>query len=155
MILVPAAIALYLFTRPVMRLRAEPPSGFEAVNPAWSPKRKALEDQLARAYWERAVQDVQTTYHYGSVLPADPPADFDIDPEVAAKSGTRIDLTATRNRYWEKVREAWGEPQAWEQADTWNTEWLARFTSSSQAASKPGSDSSRQPAPAPAKADQQ
>src|SRR5579863_1638262 len=126
-VLVPTAIALYLFTRPVMRLRTEAPSGFAEVNPNWNPKRRGLEDQLARAYWEHAVRDVQPLYHYGAILPADPPAAFQIDPKAVAPGGAKIDLAATRALYWQKLREVWSLPQTWEQADTWNTEWLDKL----------------------------
>jgi hypothetical protein len=136
--LVPAGAAVYLSTRPVMRLRTEPPAGFIDSNPKWTAKRAAAEDQLGHAYWDAAVQNVQTMYHNGSSLPASPPVAFQVDAETLAASGVKIDSAAARAHYWQKLRDLWDQPTTWEQSYGWNTDWINNLTSHSDTAtSKP------------------
>ncbi|HKS96936.1 MAG TPA: hypothetical protein VJV74_12510, partial [Terriglobia bacterium] len=124
LLLVPVGVVVYLSTRPVMRLRAEPPAGFVDSNPKWNAKRAASEDQVGRAYWDAAVQNVQPIYHYGTSLPTTPPVSFEVDPETLAASGIKVDATAERAHYWQKLRELWDQPATWEQSFGWNTEWI-------------------------------
>jgi len=129
LLLVPVGVVVYLSTRPVMRLRAEPPSGFVDSNPKWNAKRAAAEDQIGRAYWDVAVQNIQPMYHYGTNLPASPPVSFQVDPETLATSGVKVDATAERAHYWQKMRDLWDQPATWEQSYGWNTEWLNNLAS--------------------------
>lgn len=124
LLLVPVGVVVYLSTRPVMRLRAEPPSGFVDSNPKWNAKRAAAEDQIGRAYWDAAVQNVQPIYRYGTSLPATPPVAFQVDAETLATSGVKVDASAERAHYWQKMRELWDQPATWEQSYGWNTEWI-------------------------------
>ncbi|HEV2495560.1 MAG TPA: hypothetical protein VG204_21080 [Terriglobia bacterium] len=132
--LVPAGIAVYLSTRPVLRLRAEPPAGFVDSNPKWTAKRAASEDQLGRAYWDVAVQNIQPMYHYGTSLPVSPPVAFQVDAETLAASGVKGDSAAARTRYWQKLRDLWDQPATWEQSYGWNTDWINNLTSNSDTA---------------------
>lgn len=124
LLLVPVGVVVYLSTRPVMRLRAEPPAGFVDSNPKWNAKRAASEDQVGRAYWDAAVQNVQPIYHYGTSLPTAPPVSFQVDPETLAASGIKVDATAERAHYWQKLRALWDQQATWEQSFGWNTDWI-------------------------------
>ena len=149
--LVPAATVLYLSTRPVMRLRPAPPAEFADTNPKWNTKRDAAEQQLAAAYWDSAVQDVQTMYHFHESLPVDPPATFQVDPELFASSGVKIDAVGSRTHYWQKLRELWGQPQTWVKSDAWNTDWIDNlFSSSREGNVKPKPNTGAPPPPRPA-----
>lgn len=111
-------------TRPVMRLRSNPPAEFADTNAGWSAKRRAVEQQLARAYWDAASRNVENIYRYGSDLPATPPAAFKVDSDALAASGFKIDAAAARARYWQKLHNEWSRPEAWEEADGWHTDWI-------------------------------
>jgi hypothetical protein len=153
--LVPAGAAIYLSTRPVLRLRSAPLAEFADAAPTWSAKRLTAEQQLAGAYWDLAVQDLQTKYPYGTSLPADPPSAFQVDPKAFAASGARIDFAASRTRYWQKLRDVWGQSKVWEESYGWNTDWIDRFLSSHGNGARPNAGPSATPAsPVPAGANQ-
>jgi len=78
---------------------------------------------LARAYWELAVQDVQTKYGFGASLPDEPPAEFRVEEKGLSGSGPKVDAVA-RGRYWEKLRRIWVLPEAWEKSSGWNPDWI-------------------------------
>ncbi|HJY87957.1 MAG TPA: hypothetical protein VKE24_14070 [Candidatus Acidoferrales bacterium] len=103
-----------------MRLRAEPPAGFFEEHPQWNAKQRAREEQLARAYWALALQDVQATYKFGMKLPDDPPAEFKVEEKSVSGGGSKVD-PAMRTRYWEKLRRVWVMPEAWEKPARWTT----------------------------------
>ncbi|HLW80007.1 MAG TPA: hypothetical protein VKU44_10465, partial [Terriglobia bacterium] len=131
-LVVPTLAGVYLSTRPVMRLRTAPPADFADSNPTWNAKRRAAEQQLARAYWDSAVQGVESIYHYGSDLPDTPPAAFKVDTDALVGTTLKIDAAATRARYWQKLHQAWSKPQAWEESDGWHTDWLDSLSTSLQ-----------------------
>jgi hypothetical protein len=122
-----AVIALAVFTiyasdSPLVRLRATPPAAFFAESPQWNAKQRAREDQLARAYWNIALRDIETKYRFGSSLPTDPPDIFKVEENGPSEATPRID-SAARARYWEKLREAWPRYDSWDQTDRlW--EWI-------------------------------
>jgi len=94
---------------PKPQLRADPPAAFMDNHPGWSAKRRASEDEVARAYWQAAIQNVQDKYNFGTPLPEQPPREFKIDAPSPPNSPDE------RAHYWEKLREVWGTPEAWEQ----------------------------------------
>jgi hypothetical protein len=116
-------VGIYASRPAGMRLRAEPPAGFFEERPEWSAKQRAREEQLARAYWALAIQDVQATHRFGIKLPDDPPAEFKVEEKSASGSSSKVDPVA-RTRYWEKLRRVWVVPEAWEKSSAWNTDWI-------------------------------
>ncbi len=112
----------YESTRPTMRLVTDPPPEF--IDTTASPNLKPVEEQLSRAYWNRAVEVIQKTYHSGTVLPEHPPADFTLEPRDTVGIGTKSIEESSRGRYWQKLRQVWDHPQIWVQTYEWNTDWL-------------------------------
>ena len=102
-------------THPVMKLRAEAPAQFPGTSADWSPKRRASEEQVAKAYWQVALQELPAKFDYGMTLPEEPPAEFKVDSKNLP-GGAKAD-PAARTRYWHKVRDAWASTQAWETSD--------------------------------------
>lgn len=125
----------YILTRPVMRLRSDPPAGFFEVRRDWDAKRRAAEEQLARAYWETALNSVQWRYSYGTSLPDNPPPEFKLE-EKSWQGGVSEPAAATRARYWRQLRRVWVSPQTWEKSYEWDTERLRRSLLSLGAMSK-------------------
>jgi hypothetical protein len=121
----PPTIAFLLSAQQTMRLRADPPPDFIDSSPDWSPERIQNEKELAREYWQLAVHIVQAEYKYGEDLPVEPPADFHLIEDSRDKRG-RTDGEA-RERYWDKLRQAWGRRESWERIYEWNTEWIYRL----------------------------
>ena len=118
-------VGIYASRLSVIRLQAEPPAGFIEERPDWSAKRRAREEQLARAYWERAVRDVQAKYKFGTNLPDEPPAEFTVEEKGLSGSSPKVDPGA-RARYWVKLRQFWVLPETWEKSSRWNTDWIRR-----------------------------
>ena len=54
-LVLPLVFVVYLSTRPTYQLQEEPPPEFLRAQSDWPPKRRAAEEQLARAYWKCAV----------------------------------------------------------------------------------------------------
>lgn len=114
---------VYRSTRPVMRLRADPPPSFYDYNMNWNKEERQHERRLAQAYWQVAVNRIQTHYAVKRPLPPDPPPSFYISD--AANSMGR-DLIASRIHYWYRLREAWRQRDAWVESYRWNTDWVER-----------------------------
>ena len=125
--LVLLAIVLGLFTylsyRPVVRLRPDPPRRFIQARKEWDSKRRAAEEHVARAYWGAAIEKVQLKYTYGTALPDDPPPEFSIEGRDFPGGGFEKS-PATRARYWQKTREAWVLPEAWDKSYRWSLMWF-------------------------------
>ncbi len=142
---------IYVVSRPptpTARLRAEPPAGFFDERQDWSAKRRAREEQLARAYWERAVRDVQAKYKFGTNLPDEPPAEFRVEEKGLSGSSPKVDPIA-RARYWGKLRQFWVLPEAWEKSSGWNMDWIRSALQSAYSRAKQGiagPDTSKSPA---------
>ena len=135
-------------TPPTTRLRAEPPAGFFDERQDLSAKRRAREEQLARAYWERAVQDVQAKYGFGTNLPDEPPAEFRVEEKGLSGNSPKVDPIA-RARYWGKLRQFWVLPEAWEKSSGWNMDWIRSALQSAYSTAKQGiagPDTSESPA---------
>ena len=128
-------VGIYASRPAEMRLRAEPPARFFEERPDWNAKRRAREEQLARAYWERAVRDVQVKYKFGTNLPDEPPAEFRVEEKGLSGSNTKVDPVA-RARYWGKLRQVWLLPEAWEKSYGWNTDWIRSALQSAYSKSK-------------------
>jgi hypothetical protein len=116
-------LAIYRSSSPVVRLRMEPPRAFFDESPRSTTKQNAKEEQLARAYWDIAVRDIETKYGFGSTLPADPPDSFQVAEKGPAGAASKVDAAA-RTRYWEKLREVWPRPDSWERTSDWNLDWI-------------------------------
>ena len=70
---------VYLSRDQVMQLQPEAPVEFVDQSPSLNAKQRVREEELAQAYWRVAVVNLQQRYPFGSELPAEPPADFQID----------------------------------------------------------------------------
>jgi hypothetical protein len=116
-------LAIYLSSSPVVRLRVKPPDAFFDTSPRLTAKQNAREDQLSRAYWDIAVQDIETKYGFGSTLPADPPDSFQVAEKGPSGAASKVDAAA-RTRYWEKLREVWPQSNSWERTSDWNLDWI-------------------------------
>jgi len=121
---IPLGLFILLSIRPVMRLRVEPPAEFLDMQfGRWDAKRRAVEERVARAYWERAVQLVQWKHSFGTPLPDNPPPEFNIEGKGFQRGSVEAG-PVTRARYWKKLRDAWVLPQAWDKSYEWNTDWI-------------------------------
>ncbi len=113
-----AGIFVYASYRPRFRLRAEmPPEYMELSSQHGS---KVAQENLARAYWKCAVTEIQWKYGYGHRLPADPPTDF--TPALGGNRSTAD--SATRDRYWHRLQQAWYVPSNRTKAYEWDFSWL-------------------------------
>jgi hypothetical protein len=122
----PSLVLIYLSTRPLMRLRAEPPPEFLDTPRDWNAKRRAAEEQLARAYWSSAVRHLQPSYQFGTKLPDEPLPEFKIEDKDSPEN--LKDDPVARARYWQKLRQIWILPQAWEKSNGWNTDWIRKLS---------------------------
>jgi hypothetical protein len=104
-----------LLTRPVMRLRPEPPSDFFEESRQKDAKHRAAEERVAKAYWNCALQVVQGKYLYGEVLPESPLSDFNIKGKEFKHDSIEAG-SATRAHYWQKFRQAWSERESWQES---------------------------------------
>jgi hypothetical protein len=109
--------------RPVTRLRPDPPASVLEMRKDWDVKRHAGEERAARAYWQQALQVIQIKYEYGTPLPAEPPAEFNLEKKDFP-SGSPEASAAARARYWERLRVVWVSPGAWEKSHEWSTAWV-------------------------------
>jgi hypothetical protein len=116
-------LAIYLSASPVVRLQVRPPAAFFDDSPSLNAKQRAREDELARAYWDIAVRDIEAKYSSGSTLPADPPDDFKVGEKGPSGTILKVDAAA-RTRYWQKLREVWAQPDSWERTSNWSLDWI-------------------------------
>ena len=125
--LVALAIVLGLFAyfsyRPIVRLHPDPPKSFVDTHKGWDSKRQAAEERVARAYWDVTIEKVQLKYAFGTALPDDPPPEFSIENRDFPSGGFEKS-PATRARYWQKLRETWVLPQAWDKSYRWSLMWF-------------------------------
>ncbi len=115
----------YFSIQPVMRLAPNPPPEFFEVRSNWDQQQREAEEQLARAYWERAVTVVQREHAYGLELPEQPPPEFQV--ETRHLIGSVNVEPSSEERYWQKLRKAWYLPHAWRRSYKWNRDWADRF----------------------------
>ncbi len=112
-ILVIAGIVVVLISfasfRSEFRLRPQMPREFFDGRQV-SAERRASEEQIARAYWNSAVEQVQWKYGYAHRLPDDPPEEFSVSPRL----GPAASDAAVRRRYWQKLRETWSVTSVWQ-----------------------------------------
>jgi hypothetical protein len=108
-----------------MHLQTEAPSDFADQSPYWTAKRRAKEEETAQAYWRAAAFSLQRRYPFGSVLPADPPPEFQVGNEYALSGGEGA-VTETRAHYWEKLRACWGQRRFWIASQPERETWAGR-----------------------------
>jgi hypothetical protein len=111
------------FVRPTrMELVSTPPPEFLQPSPEWDARRREIEAQVARAYWECALVTLQWRYSYGVRLPETPPDEFQVESRVPAAA---VKLARqSRQFYWDRLRKAWDLPQSWRQVRVWDFEWF-------------------------------
>jgi len=126
LIMVASLLAVSLSTHTIMQLRNDAPSEFVDDNPTWTSKRRSREQEVAQAYWRAAAVTLQAKYPFGSDLPADPPADFQVESTYDPPGGPKA-LADLRIHYWDKTREAWHEHAFWVEIQEPDTTWGARF----------------------------
>lgn len=127
-------------TRPVMRLRQDPPSEF-LNGVSHRLQHQQAERQLAEAYWQVAVQTIQSTYPSTKPLPALPPPEFKIGREgVELSSGSE----QSRTIYWQQLRRVWDLPEVWVKSFEWNMDWLGSDFASIQKGAQEFVDKLRQ-----------
>jgi hypothetical protein len=115
--LAPTILFVYLSTRPVRRLRVDPPAEFLAAIEDVAPNLQATEERLARSYWDWAYLHLQHKYPFAAQLPEDPPMEM---MEVEGPGfPTGLEAELTKRRYWRKLRQIWAMPQAWEKSSLW------------------------------------
>jgi hypothetical protein len=107
-------LGVYLSTPPPvqMHLQSEMPPDFADQSPYWSAKRRAKEAETAQAYWRAAAFSLPRRYPFGSVLPASPLPEFQVDVQYAP-NGSEGAVTEMRTRYWERLRAYWGQRRFW------------------------------------------
>jgi PilZ domain len=124
--LVMAAFGLLIFayasTKPVLQLQSNPPAEF--VDPGVNPNQQEAEGQLARAYWNATVHNIQQTYKFQTILPDKPPSEFQVQPQDVTEISSSQYLDASRTRYWQRLRKIWDNPQIWQSSYEWNTDWI-------------------------------
>lgn len=142
-LLVPVAWFAYSSWRPIYELREDMPPQFVDLPAAAPAADRAREQRVAQAYWDLARTAFRPRYIYGSTLPADPPADFNVkfaataiqpaSPAANAGPANRVrrksaaalrDASSSRIRYWHKLQQVWLEPYAWQTHKEWSTAWF-------------------------------
>jgi hypothetical protein len=126
----PTILFVYLATRPVMQLRVDPPEEFLSAVKEAVPERRATEERVARAYWDWASLHLQRKYPFATQLPEDPPLEMEVEGNDFhyAKANKReehsdpadLEAEVTKRRYWQKLRQVWAMPQAWEKSSLWD-----------------------------------
>jgi hypothetical protein len=121
-------LGMYLSTPPPvqMHLQSEMPPDFPDQSPYWSAKHRAKEEETAQAYWRAAAFSLQKRVSFGTVLPADPLPEFQVDTQYAPTGGEGA-ITETRTRYWEKLRAYWGKRRFWVASQPVNDTWEERL----------------------------
>ena len=119
-------LAVYLWPTPVMQLSAQPPAEFVDDSSNWGSARRVREQEIARAYWQVAVADLQGKYPFGSELPSEPPNDFDAGKKYLPAAGAK-GTSETRDHYWQKLRKIWVQRNAWEETSEWDAQWASRL----------------------------
>jgi len=116
-------LAIDLSDYRVIYLRENPPDAFFDESPRLTAKQNTREDQLARAYWDIALREIETKYGFGSTLPSDPPDSFQVTEKGPSGATLKVDAAA-RTRYWEKLRKVWPQSDSWERTSDWNLDWI-------------------------------
>jgi hypothetical protein len=114
-VVVVLAIAVYASLRSEFRLRETMPREFFDAS-TLSPKKRAVEESIARVYWKCAVTEIQWKYGYAHRLPDEVPAEF----SIVTNHGHSGD-PAERLFYWQKLRSIWTVASVWEKHYEWNT----------------------------------
>jgi hypothetical protein len=119
-------LAVYFWPAPVMQLPAQPPAEFVDDSPNWGSARRVREQEVARAYWQLAVSDLQGKYPFGSELPTEPPSEFDAGKRYLPAAGAKA-ASETRDHYWQKLRKIWVQRNTWEESSEWDAQWASRL----------------------------
>lgn len=115
--MIPTLLFLYLMSRPLMRLKTDPPTDFLNAYPEWTAQHQDVAEKLGTAYWDWAALHLTQLYPYGTDLPQQPPVSFEVEGQ-GFPSG--VDADVARMRYWDKLRALWKDPKAWQKVDVWN-----------------------------------
>lgn len=115
------SLFVYRSTRPVMRLRSDPPTSFYDHGRARSHLEREQAHRLANAYWQVAVRRVQPSFSPHRPLPAIPPPQFQI---IEQKTKGDLGPAARREYYWNRLRKVWNQREAWRVSHGWSTGWI-------------------------------
>ena len=121
------SLFVYRSTRPVMRLRSDPPASFYDHSSTWNQVERQHARRVASAYWQVAARRIQASYSPNRPLPSDPPPQFLI---AGPASSLDSDVAASRVHYWYRLREVWNQRDAWNVSYGWNTNWVESTVSS-------------------------
>jgi hypothetical protein len=110
-------LLVYATIQPSFRLRPTMPSDFPDDSKSWTPQKRFAEEQIAEAYWNLAVSQVQWKYGYAQRLPDEPPPEF-----VITRSGLAplANDPGTRIRYWRRLQQMWYLPTTWQKQYGWS-----------------------------------
>ncbi len=122
-VLTPVLLFVYLSTRPVMRLKREPPAEFLDLSADGDADRRVAEKHLAAAYWDCALHSIRVKYPFGATLPDEPPVEFKSEEKGFQRRSSEA-VRSARQRYWQKIRKVWGLPHTWQKSYEWNTDWI-------------------------------
>jgi hypothetical protein len=122
-LMVPAALFVYLSTRPHVRLRADMPPQFVDIPASAGPKQRETEERLARDYWNCALTVIQWKYTHVLQLPDSPPEQFWASTQLPPGSEP---ISSSRVRYWHRLQRVWLQPSSWVTSQTWSTDWLTK-----------------------------
>jgi hypothetical protein len=113
-------LTLFLSLEKHSRLRETPPPDFvsSAAGATAVP-----EPELARSYWNCARNVIQYKYHFGTMLPSEPPPEF-ILPQGGPAGLTPDARKRARIRYWENLRKVWLLPDTWDHSYRLDFAWF-------------------------------
>ena len=114
-ILVLALLAFASFRSEFRLVSQMPPEFFDAKQ--FPRDRRVAEEQIAKAYWDCAVKQVQWKYGYAHRLPDEPPAEFSAS---ASDVGPGANNEKVRRYYWQKLRTTWNVSSVWKSQWEWN-----------------------------------
>ena len=119
-------LAVYLWPAPAMQLQAQPPAEFVDDSPTWGAARRVREREIAKAYWQIAVANLQQKYPFGSELPVEPPAGFDVGKKYVPEAGAKA-ASETRDHYWRQLRKVWVQRDFWDESSASDGQWTSRL----------------------------
>jgi hypothetical protein len=120
--LLAAGLFVYASTRHRVQLRPDMPPAFAQASssePATS-ESAASERELARAYWESAMNTVRG-YRKDLPLPRLPPPEFRAGVQPPRE---RDKAEETRQYYWNRLREVWFTESTWIERNEWDFSWM-------------------------------
>ena len=108
-IIVVIGIVGYASLRSELRLRRDMPAQFFDSS-RFTQQKRVLEEKVAKAYWNCAVNQIQWQYGYGHRLPEEPPLEFSVSID---EIGPAVRDEAMRRVEWQRLRQVWNVSEVW------------------------------------------